>query len=544
GSGGSLTEGVYRNDWGCSENLICGGGDAFRALLNAPSTSTPRSNGRLALGSGASSKSLGHPNHSELAYKPPSSSLKPRKVETKNFNKDHKEHDRNRGGYRDRALERRQGLNGDFAEAETLLENFQARVAAAGTQVDKDLLEQQTKYLGGDERHTILVKGLDHALFERRKAELSQAGKLDQVTDDDLEEAFEQNLRKSQTTSNDSFPNSKTKKLNRQELLEELRSSRDSSKQADLVVVDKLKAFGKFKPIGSANSNSKEEEERQERKRRKAEKKKKKALKAQKTADPDPSQPAPAIAPVQPVVAPDTWAEPSQTEPKQPLANDAELVPATFVKSPPSGQPGSEDPTEKASIPEGDEDFDIFGDAGEYKGLDTDNSDDDNEKSHAEASSKVTSEFKANSNSNTGKKRKTYFEDDAQSEDTKELKDEDDNATMAHKNHDKVQTPRHASKTIVETDDEEPIEQSRTGESMAYPTRLEALSDSMDIGVLLAIDAAQEKEEKRKAKKQKKKADGDKLLTDKDRLNKDVMEMERYLKKKQLAGQSRTDSQD
>ncbi|GAA5920665.1 hypothetical protein JCM1841_006990, partial [Sporobolomyces salmonicolor] len=45
--------------------------------------------------------------------------------------------------YRDRAAERRQGKDGDFAEAEKLLEDFKAR--AEGT--DKATLEEQMKYL-------------------------------------------------------------------------------------------------------------------------------------------------------------------------------------------------------------------------------------------------------------------------------------------------------------------------------------------------------------------------------------------------------------
>jgi len=285
--------------------------DAFRALLSTPHPSrasqpTTRPNGRLVLGGGSIGRSTTNTsNPSGSGYKPASAStsLKPRKFKPKE-SADGTQKDVSRSahaGYRDRASERRRGLDGDFAEAEHLLENFQARVAAAGDQIDKDVLEQQTKYLGGDERHTILVKGLDHALLERRKAELAEGGKLGQVTDDDLELAYEQNAK--QAPSDHLSPKiataPKVKRKHRDELLEQLKTTRAP---ADLVVVEKLKAAGKFKPIGSTNvDDAKHDEERKERKRRRAEKKEKKKLKALKSEEQAAINPTPTASTSDPV---------------------------------------------------------------------------------------------------------------------------------------------------------------------------------------------------------------------------------------------------
>lgn len=52
--------------------------------------------------------------------------------------------------------------------------------ATADRQIDK-----QRAYLGGDATHSILVKGLDHALLARRKAELAAQG--EEIADEELE---------------------------------------------------------------------------------------------------------------------------------------------------------------------------------------------------------------------------------------------------------------------------------------------------------------------------------------------------------------------
>ena len=69
--------------------------------------------------------------------------------------------------YRDRAKERREGKNVDYQDQASLMEGVAA--AADEGQMDQVTL---TKYLGGDEAHTHLVKGLDVALARRVKREM------------------------------------------------------------------------------------------------------------------------------------------------------------------------------------------------------------------------------------------------------------------------------------------------------------------------------------------------------------------------------------
>lgn len=61
---------------------------------------------------------------------------------------------------RDRAEERRKGLNPDYE-----------RTAMSGLPTDEALNPtmsvEETKYLGGDLEHTHLVKGLDYALLQK-----------------------------------------------------------------------------------------------------------------------------------------------------------------------------------------------------------------------------------------------------------------------------------------------------------------------------------------------------------------------------------------
>ena len=63
--------------------------------------------------------------------------------------------------YRDRAEERRRGINSDYDSANRL-------TAALTGDVDVSKLSvEETKYLGGDMDHTHMVKGLDFALLQK-----------------------------------------------------------------------------------------------------------------------------------------------------------------------------------------------------------------------------------------------------------------------------------------------------------------------------------------------------------------------------------------
>lgn len=70
--------------------------------------------------------------------------------------------------YRDRAAERQKGLNIDYAQTETM----------------KKVSAEHSKYLGGDLKHTHLVKGLDFALLRKVRDEMKE--KLTDSKSDDM----------------------------------------------------------------------------------------------------------------------------------------------------------------------------------------------------------------------------------------------------------------------------------------------------------------------------------------------------------------------
>ncbi|KAF9583326.1 hypothetical protein BGW38_009738, partial [Lunasporangiospora selenospora] len=83
--------------------------------------------------------------------------------------------------YRDRAMERRQGINPDYAETEQILSTLESSELAA------DDMYEQSKFLGGDREHTHLVKGLDYTLLDKVRQEGSDKGS-DSM---DLDKVFE-----------------------------------------------------------------------------------------------------------------------------------------------------------------------------------------------------------------------------------------------------------------------------------------------------------------------------------------------------------------
>lgn len=88
--------------------------------------------------------------------------------------------------YRDRARERREGLNKDFEldPDDLKISNpiDSAQYDEADQQIDEEERRRQqieeSKYLGGDVEHTHLVKGLDFALLEKVKNDQKLAEKL------------------------------------------------------------------------------------------------------------------------------------------------------------------------------------------------------------------------------------------------------------------------------------------------------------------------------------------------------------------------------
>jgi len=85
--------------------------------------------------------------------------------------------------YRDRATERRQGVNPDYIETEQILSTLEE----AAADVAPDILYEQSKFLGGDREHTHLVKGLDYALLHKVRQEEMEQG----TETADLDQVFE-----------------------------------------------------------------------------------------------------------------------------------------------------------------------------------------------------------------------------------------------------------------------------------------------------------------------------------------------------------------
>jgi len=91
--------------------------------------------------------------------------------------------------YRDRAKERRQEMNPDYEETKAI---FSMLNKNSDVEInEKTLTYEQSKYLGGDESHTHLVKGLDYAFLKKVRKELEMK-KMQQQKDDEAKAYVEQ----------------------------------------------------------------------------------------------------------------------------------------------------------------------------------------------------------------------------------------------------------------------------------------------------------------------------------------------------------------
>lgn len=95
--------------------------------------------------------------------------------------------------YRDRAKERREGKT-DYDDSEVISTTANYRAVAPDAKHDegaanrrKQLIEE-SKYLGGDMEHTHLVKGLDYALLQKVRAEITTKEKTEE---DEMESSFQ-----------------------------------------------------------------------------------------------------------------------------------------------------------------------------------------------------------------------------------------------------------------------------------------------------------------------------------------------------------------
>ncbi|XP_006814703.1 protein Red-like [Saccoglossus kowalevskii] len=96
--------------------------------------------------------------------------------------------------YRDRARERRDGVNKDYEETEMISTTANYKAVAPDVQsgdtaaIRRRQVIEESKYLGGDMEHTHLVKGLDYALLQKVRAEITTKEK----EEDELEHVFKQ----------------------------------------------------------------------------------------------------------------------------------------------------------------------------------------------------------------------------------------------------------------------------------------------------------------------------------------------------------------
>ncbi|KAG8706848.1 hypothetical protein FRC08_000827 [Ceratobasidium sp. 394] len=377
--------------------------------------------------------------------------------------------------YRDRALERREGVN-EYAEVEGILRDFEERTAGE----DKDTVEEQRKYLGGDATHTVLVKGLDFALLEQNRAR----DQAPEGLDDDLESAF---LGKPTTTdtipTTSDPPTNGAKKRTRAELLAELQRSREAdagssqnaarapTREEELAALERAKQAGKFKPIGASSFAP-------------VEKKKKKKKKTLTSGD---AKGGPAAAKNEKGKGEDSGrdgsvsAQPQVSEASSKQTTSPQTKDLLSNETATTQQPSAPAPPESTPVPisvsphleEDVEDVDPFADAGDYEPDYGGDSDAEGEKSPKET---------AQPPSSVPTKRNWFNEPEPE--------------PVAPP----VKPPTPPPQKPMETEEPEPLK----------PKRLEGLSSSAmpSVSEFLAMDKEAEEREKKRARKEKQKKGG------------------------------------
>ncbi|KII87329.1 hypothetical protein PLICRDRAFT_42954 [Plicaturopsis crispa FD-325 SS-3] len=459
--------------------------ESFRKLLQTPRVSsngsTPnQSRGSLLTASSSKQKTV---NASQPAFKP-------RKVKKQADSQ-----------YRDRAAERRVGEGNDYAQVEAVLEDFERRAAESE---DKDTVEQQRRYLGGDKDHTILVKGLDVALLEQNKARAAAATE----DDDSLEQAF---MEASKATE--------PKKRTRQDLLRELKEKRvqgggvispeeaaaaAKTAEEEARALEEAKRAGKFRPIGFKPIGAPSDEKTKRKKVKGAagdgeRKKKKRKVEAGTESKPKDGAKGEMLPPPIP-----------QTTPVQPIASTSSTTLAE-----PEPEPM-------------DEDVDIFAGAGEYEGFPSGDEDDEDDARPKDTEDPSTSELHASPT------RRWIPTDD-------EPKPPPPTVAEGSKSH--SPPPDRSSRPPREEEDDDDEEE--------QPTRLVPLQSSAlpSIKEFLAMDEAVGQRDKRKKRKDKRKGgkdddgDGDgeggKKMTAEVRAERDYKRLKSYTDKKAGASGSK-----
>jgi IK cytokine len=314
-------------------------------------------------------------------------------------------------------------------------------------------VEEQRRYLGGDSDHSILVKGLDFALLEQNKARLaSTSSKQD---DEALEEVF---VQKAST-----LPAPASTKRSRADIIKELKEKRvnegGSEQSKEEAVAEKPPDSSKFRPIGfKPIGTSTEEKIKRKKKKEDGEPKKKKRKVESSTVD---------------------------------AGEKAGLKGVTTSAPPPVERAAPRSALTKPIEAEtAEDDFDIFADAGEYKGVEVgsdDDDDDDDENKESETGHERPSHPGPSVTSTADASpplRRGWFEKDA----------------AASEPEPELEAPK------APTGQPTPIPEAGEAEEERLARLAPLTSSAMpSIRDFLAMDEAVEKEEKRKARKEKRK---------------------------------------
>ncbi|RPD64205.1 hypothetical protein L226DRAFT_533512 [Lentinus tigrinus ALCF2SS1-7] len=372
--------------------------------------------------------------------------------------------------YRDRASERRLGVNNDFAQVEALAEDFERRHAEIE---DRRVVDEQRKYLGGDSQHTVLVKGLDFALLEQNRARV--AAETAATEDVSLEQAFIES-------------SAQPKKRTKEDILRELKSKRGAGgagsastapAEADKALEEAKKA-GKFRPIGfkpvggSAEKGSEGKVKRKKKVKAGEPEENGERKKKRKVAADTPPAPEPASVPSE------------QLHGSREAAADAPIAGPSTTKPPPAPEP---EPI--------DEDFDIFAGAGEYTGIDLGDDDEGSEEEDSKPPIRESEDGELRDGSAPRPGRWL-----ATSDDEREPTPPPSAAP--------ARDSKSATRSVSPHRPPSPGEDGEMMEEEERPIRLQPLASSVlpSIKDLIAMSEEAEKAEKRKARKEKKKAGG------------------------------------
>ncbi|SJX62895.1 uncharacterized protein SRS1_13722 [Sporisorium reilianum f. sp. reilianum] len=210
--------------------------DAFRQLVSSSSAVGAPSTRAF----GKAHKRHPAPSTATSSTKP--SDLKPRKL--------HPTAPNSSSSYIDRASARRSGQpDTEFSDIEALHRDFEQRIAAAETDEERRTLREQISSVGGDAKHSVLVKGLDWALLAQNKARIErESGASGEGEEGELESAFQQGRADKDAGG----------KRSREDIVEAIKRRREAKSTAAAAgTAGGFRPIG-FKPIGGADKADKD----------------------------------------------------------------------------------------------------------------------------------------------------------------------------------------------------------------------------------------------------------------------------------------------